>query len=124
MNILGKQSEVVPMVESVTEQLPGVLDTTQMPQCVNQPEATNKKSRLRQAKVILCRVPHNVLSPHKFLLQGCDGRDEARIGCIDQAKLGEQQDARVEVIAADGCGEGAAFTIPRAVEDGRTDGLG
>ena len=50
-------------------------------------------------------------------LEGGDGLDEARIGRLDEAHLGHQQNARVEVPAAEALDEGLARLAPGLLED-------
>ncbi len=49
---------------------------------------------------------------HSTLLERIDGLDEARVFRVDEADLGHQQHARVEVLAAEALDEGLAALAP------------
>ena len=78
----------------------------------------------RQAEIVFAGVAHHVLLAHQLALHRGDGRDEARIVDLDDAEVGEQQHAGVEVVGAERRGEGTALLVPGAGDERGVDRLG
>ena len=95
--------------ERVDEQIARLLAPTERPPGIDQPEPADQKSRFRQAEIVRRRIAHNVLLAQKFALHRLDGADEARIVGLDQADIGQQQDAGVEIVGAERGREGLAL---------------
>ena len=104
------------MLHGVGEQVLRRLAPAERPQRVDQPESADQERRHRHAEIVLGGIAHDVLLAHQFALHGGDRRDETRIVDFDDTEIGKQKHAGVEIVGAEGRGEGAAFRIPGLIE--------
>src|SRR5713226_7967814 len=97
--------------------------TTERPPGIDQPEPANEEGGCRQAEIVRRRVTHNVLLAQKFALHGLDRAHEARVFDLDDAEIGQQQNAGIEVIGSKRRGKGLSLVVPSAAEERIEDGL-
>jgi len=104
------------MRQRVDEQLPCFLATAERPPGIHQPEPANQEGGGRQPEIVRRRITHNVLLAQKFALHGGDRAHEARIFGFDHPEIGQQQNAGVEIIRAEGGGERLPLLVPGALQ--------
>src|SRR4029079_17794772 len=120
------RQKAVPISHSkrVDEHVVRLVPPPNFPQCIDQPEAANQKSRLRQAKIIGSDIPHNVKPAPKFKSDGFNSCYKPRIVRRYQAKLRQQKGAGIEIFAVK-CGrKRLALGAPRSLEQLLSDVLG
>src|SRR6185295_8299253 len=93
-----------------------ILPSTDRPERVDQPETANEEGSLGHAEIVGAAVAHNVEVELEFHFDRVDGRDEARVGRLDRAELGQQQNACIEVLRPKRRHEGTTLRIPRLLE--------
>ena len=100
MYVLRQEAVAISYSKGVDKHVASLFLPSNFPQCIHQPEAANQKGRLRQAEIVGSDIPHNVETTAKFMADRLDGRHKAGIIGRDQAKLGQQKGAGIEIVAA------------------------
>ena len=90
MYILRQKAVSISHPKRVDEHVARLVPLPNFPQCIDQPEPANQKSRLRQAKIVSSDIPHNVEAAPKFMSYGLDGCDEPRVVRRYEAKFSKQ----------------------------------
>jgi len=90
MHVLRQEAVPISHSKRVDEYVTGFFTPTDFPQCIHQPKAANQKSRLRQAKIIGCDIPHNVETAAKFTFYGVHCGYKAGIIGGNQPQFGQQ----------------------------------
>ena len=98
--------------------------TADLRQRVDVPEVASEKRRLGRAEIVGDGVAHDAPVAHQLAPDRFAGAAEARIVRRQQAELGEQQNAGVEVRRTDRGGQRAALFVPRAGEQPFADDFG
>src|SRR5262249_30282778 len=98
MDVLREQAEAVAPAEQVAEQLACLLDAAERNQRIDVPELAHQKSGNRQAKVVAGGVAHHKAIASQFLADEVAGAYEPLVAGRDEAKVGKQQNGRVELV--------------------------
>src|SRR5262249_33306009 len=118
--LLGEQAEVVADGEQALEQYLGILTPADLDPGVAQPEAAGQEGAFARFQAVVDLL--GVVAPHeavdqKLALDRLDRADEARIVGLHEADRCEQEQARVELVAAVGGAEGIALSVEALVAD-------
>src|SRR6185436_13832852 len=91
---------------------------------VDAPERAHVERGLGLAEIVGRFIAAHERPVAQHRLERIDGLDEARILRVDEADLGHEKDARIEVLAAEALDEGLPAFAPRLLEDLRPDRVG
>ena len=111
------------MLQGVDKKVARILVPADRPPGIDQPEAADQKGRDRQAEIVGAGIAHDMRLAQKLAFHGGDGALEARVVGFDDAKVGQQQHAGVEVVRPEGGGKGLALLVPGALQQCMVDGL-
>ena len=112
VDVLGQKAIAVAATEGIDEEIARVITTAKPPPGIDQPETADEKGRFWESEVVSAGVAHHVMSARKLLADYPDRAHVARIVWLDQAELGEQQHACIEVVIAERRRERAALVAP------------
>src|SRR5712692_3726062 len=124
VDMLREQTVAVAAGEYAFEQYAGLVLPSQRRQRVDIPEGANRKSVLRNAEVVRNAVAEEELAAPQLLLDRLDRRGEARVVGAQEIELVKEEQARVQVLAAESGGEGPALLVPGPLADRRMHRVG
>src|SRR6266702_92402 len=112
VDMLREQTVAVAAAEYALEQRAGLVLASQRGQRVDIPEGADHEGVLRDAEVIRPAVAEQELPAAQVLLDGLDRGSEARVVGAQEIELVQEEQARVQVLAAESCGEAFALRVP------------
>src|SRR5258708_25154965 len=119
VDVLREQTVAVAAGEYAFEQGAGLVLASQRRQRVDIPEGADHEGVLRNAEVVRHAVAKEELPAAQLLLDRVDRGREARVVGAQEIELVEEEQARVQVFAAESGGEGPALLIPGPFADRR-----
>src|SRR6266568_2596772 len=109
--MLREQTVAVAATEYALEQRAGLVLASQRGQRVDIPEGADHEGVLRDAEVIRPAVAEQELPAAQLLLDRVDGGSKARIVGAQEIELVQEEQARVQVLAAERGGEALRFAF-------------
>ena len=88
------------------------------------PEGAHGEGVLRQPEIVRRRVAEEMIAPAQNPGYRLERADKARIGCANQTQFLQQQQARIDIFAAQHADEGAEFGVPGLFQQAMADGFG
>src|SRR6266581_7628514 len=124
VDMLREQTVAVAAAEYALEQRAGLVLASQRGQRVDIPEGADHEGVLRDAEIVRAAVAEQELPAAQVLLDGLDRGSEARIVGAQEIELVQEEQARVQVLAAEGGGEALALRVPGPRADCRMHRVG
>src|SRR2546425_9959461 len=124
VDMLREQTVAVAAGEYALEQSARLVLPSQRRQRVDIPEGADHEGVLRNAEVVRNAVAEQVLAAPQLPFDRLDRRGEARVVGAQEIELVKEEQARVQVLAAESGGEGPALPGPGAIADRRMHRVG
>src|SRR5712672_1814804 len=124
VDVLREQAVAVAAGEYALEQSARLVLASQRRQRVDVPERAHHEGVLRYAEIVWHAVTEEELPAAQVALDRADGGREARIVGAQEIELVQEEQARVQILAAESGGEALALRIPRPIADRRMHGVG
>jgi hypothetical protein len=124
MDVLRQQPVGVAAREDRLEHFARLCGSADLAQRVSVPKVACQEGGFRPAEVVGRRIAHDSPAAHEIVADRIAALDEALVGRRQQAELGEQKDARVEVGLAERAGQRAALFVPGFGQNPLAQGAG
>src|SRR5207249_5749903 len=124
VDVLREQTVAVAAGEYALEEGAGLVLASQRRQRVDVPEGADDEGVLRNSEVILHAVAEDELAAPQLPLDRLDRRGKARVVGAQEIELVKEEQARVQVLAAESGCEGPALPVPGPIADRRMHRVG
>src|SRR5262245_10464122 len=114
MYVLRQTTVAISHAECIDKHVACLIPSSNLPQCIDQPEAANQKGGLREAEVVGNNIPHNVETAPKFMTDRLNGRHKTGIVMRYQTEFSQEQCAGIKVVALEGPRKRLSLGVPRA----------
>jgi hypothetical protein len=124
IDVLRQQAEVIAVAEDMLEQGPRLVASADCDQRIDVPERADREGGRRHAEIVRCGVAQEMIAAPQDPLDRVDRAEEAGITGRDESDLLHQEQAGIDVIAAESGNEAVLGRAPGAFEDGRAQAVG